>query len=63
MRDVDEDLRFWGVVKFEAEAGALQWCDHPDHALINEQSRGRLYSAFRTRDFDIARAPSFEDCF
>ena len=31
----------------------------PDHARINRQSRGRLYSAFRTLAFDSVRENSF----
>lgn len=60
-RDADEDLTYWGVVVFETEAGALAWRDHPDHARIHQQSRGQLYSAFRTLAFDSVRENSFGD--
>jgi len=59
-RDATEGLRYWGVVMFETEAGALAWRDHPDHARIHQESRGRLYSSFRTLAFDSVREASFE---
>lgn len=62
MRDVEEDLSFWSEVKFEIEAGALDYLDQSDRARINDQLQGRLHSAFPTRDFRIASAPSIEDC-
>jgi heme-degrading monooxygenase HmoA len=59
-RDATEDLHYWGVVIFETETGALAWRDHPDHARINRQSRGRLYSAFRILAFEGVREASFD---
>lgn len=60
-RDRDEDLDYWGVVIFETETGALRWRDHPDHARIHEQARGRLYSSFRTLAFDRVRENRFAE--
>ena len=58
-RDQDDGLDYWGIVIFETAAGALEWRDHPDHARINEQSRGDLYSAFRILAFEKVREASY----
>lgn len=59
-RDVNDDLLYWGVVMFETEAAAIAWRDHPDHARIHRQSRGKLYTAFKTIAFDSVRSNAFE---
>lgn len=58
-RDVNEDLLYWGVVVFQTEEGAIAWRDHPDHALIHKQARGKLYKAFKTQAYDSVRSNSF----
>ena len=58
-RDVNEGLFYWGVVVFETEAGAIAWRDHPDHARIHKQARGKLYVAFKTQAYDSVRSNSF----
>lgn len=58
-RDVNEDLFYWGVVVFETEAGAIAWRDHPSHVTIHKQSRGKLYTAFKTQAYDSVRSNSF----
>ena len=59
-RDRNEGLLYWGIVIFEREEGAIAWRDHPDHARIHRQSRGKLYSAFKTNAFDSVRSNSFD---
>jgi len=58
-RDVNEGLLYWGVVVFETEAGAIAWRDHPDHARIHQQARGKLYSSFKTQAYDSVRSNSY----
>jgi heme-degrading monooxygenase HmoA len=58
-RDVNEGLFYWGVVVFETEAGAIAWRDHPDHARIHKQARGKLYVAFKTQAYDSVRSNSY----
>ena len=58
-RDVNEGLKYWGVVVFETEAGAIAWRDHPDHAQIHKQARGKLYVAFKTQAYDSVRSHSY----
>lgn len=58
-RDVNEGLVYWGVVVFETEAGAIAWRDHPDHARIHQQSRGKLYTTFKVQAYDSVRSNSY----
>jgi len=58
-RDVNEGLLYWGIVVFETESGAVEWRDHPDHARIHQQSRGKLYTAFKTAAYDSVRSNEF----
>lgn len=50
-------LSFWA-----AEADALRWRDHPDHAAIRDLGRGRWYDRYEvivaeaSRSYDWARA-------
>ena len=59
-RDVDEGLEYWGVVMFETEAGAIAWRCWSMRRRRQGQSRGTLYSAFKTHAFDSVRSNSYD---